>query len=69
MNRPLLVKLSSGPKTQISANISRRRAETGSVCIEIKIGQNDTFSQLIELINYAFPYAGLAQRDSPSPGP
>ena len=64
MDRPLLwpiVKLSSGPKIQISTNISRRKAKTiFSVGIEIKTGKNDTFSQLIELINHPFPYPGLA---------
>ena len=72
MDRPPLwpiVKLSLGRKVQVSANISRRRAKTSSVCSEFKIGKNDTFSQLIEPINHAFPYPGLAQGDRPSPGP
>ena len=54
---------------QISANISRRKPKTSPVCIEVKLGKNDTFSQLIELINCAFPCPGLAQGDSPSGGP
>ena len=49
-----IVKLSSGPDIQLSTNISRRKAKTTSVCIEIKIGKNDTFSRLIELTNRAF---------------
>ena len=72
MDRPPLwpiVKLSSGPEIQIPTSISRRKAKPGSVCIEIKIGKNDTLSQLIELIIRAFPYPGLAQGDSPSAGP
>ena len=72
MDRPPpwpIVKLSSGRKTQISANIIPRRAKTSEVCIESKIGNNDTFSQLIELTNRSFPYPGLAQGDSPSTGP
>ena len=64
-----IVNLSSGPKTQLSMNISRRKAKTSSACIEIKIEKNDTFSQLIDLSNRAFPYPGLAQGDSPSAGP
>ena len=72
MDRPPLqpiVKLSSGPKIQVSANMSRRRSKSSSVCIDIEIGKLDVFSQLIELMNRAFPYPGLAQGDSPSRGP
>ena len=64
-----IVKLSAGPKTQNSRNISRRKAKIGSVCIEIELGKNDALSQLIELTNHAFPYPGLAQGDSPSARP
>ena len=72
MDRPPLwpiVKLGSGPKFQLSTNVGRRKAKTSSVCIEIKIEKSDTFSQLSELINRAFPYPGLAQGDSASAGP
>ena len=64
MDRPPLrpiFKLSSGPKIQISTNISQRKAKTSSVYIEIRIEKNDTFSRLIELINHALPYPGPAQ--------
>ena len=64
-----IVKLGSGRKIQISATIDRRRAKISSVCINTKLGKNDTLSQLIELTNRTFPYPGLAQGDSPSPGP
>ena len=64
-----IVKLGSGSKIQISTNIDRRMAKTGSVCIKIEIGKNDTLSPVIELTNRAFPFPGLAQGDSPSPGP
>ena len=46
MDRPPLwpiFKLSSGPKIKISTNISRRRAKISSVCIQIRMGKNDTF--------------------------
>ena len=72
MDRPPLrpiPKRSSGPKIHISANIDRRKAKTGSLCIEIQIRRDDTFSQLIELTNRRFPCPGLAQGDSPSAGP
>ena len=72
MDRPPLwpiVKLSSGPNIQISANISQRKAKTSAVCVDVKMGKNDIFSQLIELTNRALPYPGLAQGDSPSTGP
>ena len=72
MDEPTLwpiVKLGSGPKIQISANIDRWIGKSSSVCIEIEIGKNDTFSQLIDPTNRAFPYPGLAQGDSPSAGP
>ena len=72
MDRPSLwpiAKLSSGPKTQISTNMSRRKADTSSLCMTIRIGKNDTFFQLTELTNRAFPYPGLAQGDGPSGGP
>ena len=49
-----IVKLGSGSKIQISTNISRRIAETSSVCIKTKIGKNDTLSQMIELTNRTF---------------
>ena len=64
MDRPPLwriVKLSSGPTTQISTNISPRIAKPSSVCIIIKIGKNDMLLQLIEMTNRAVPYPGLAQ--------
>ena len=64
----LTVKLSSGPKTQISMNMSRQRAKISSVCIEIETGKNDTFSQLIEPASRA-PYPGPPQGESPSAGP
>ena len=72
MDRPTLwpiVKLGSGPKIQISTNISRRIAKTSSLYSKTKFEKNDTLSQLIELTNRALPYPGLAQGDSPSPGP
>ena len=64
-----IVKLGSGSNIQISTNIDRRIAKTSSVCIKTEIGDNDTLSQLIEPTNRTFPYPGLAQGDSPSPGP
>ena len=64
-----IVKLGSVPKIQISTNISRRIAKTSSVCIQTEIRKNDILSQLIELTNRTFPHPGLAQGDSPSPGP
>ena len=64
-----IVQLGSGSKNQISTNIDRRIAKTSSVCIHPKFGKNDTPSQLIDLTNRAVPYPGLAQGDSPSPGP
>ena len=72
MDRPPLwpiVKLSSGLKIQISTSITRWKTKTSSVCIESKIGKNNTFSQVIELTNRAFPYPGLPQGDSPSACP
>ena len=64
-----IVTLGSGSKIQMSANIDRRTAKTSSACIKIEIGKNNTLSQLIELATRAFPYLGLAQKDSPSPSP
>ena len=64
-----IVQLGSGPKIQISANIDRRIAKTSSVCIKTESGTNDTLLKLIELTNRTFPYPGLAQKDSTSPGP
>ena len=64
-----IVKLGSGSKVQISMKINRRIAQTSSFCIKTKICKNDTHLQLIELTNRTFPYAGLAQGDSPSPDP
>ena len=64
-----IVKLGLGPKIQISTNISRRVAKTSSVCIKTEIGKNNTLSKLVKLTNRTFPYPGLAQGDSPSPGP
>ena len=64
-----IAKLGSRPKIQISTNIDRRIATTSSVCIKTEIGKNDTLSQLIELTDRTFPDPGLAQGDSPSPGP
>ena len=64
-----IVKLGSGSKIQISTNIDGRIAKTSSVCIAPKLGKNATLSQLIELVNRTFPYRGLAEGDSPSPGP
>ena len=63
------VKLGSGPKTQISTNICRRIAKTGSVCIKPEIAKSDALSQLIELTDRTFAYPGLAQGDRPPPGP
>ena len=53
-----LVKLGSGPKIQISPNISRRKAKTSSVCIQIKLWKNDTLSQLIDVTNRTFHTPG-----------
>ena len=64
-----IVKLGSGSKIQISTNINRRIDKTSSVCIKNEIEKNDRLSQLIEQTNRTFPYPGLAQGDSPSPGP
>ena len=72
MERPSLwpiVKLDSKPKIQISINISRRRAKISSACLEIKLGKNDIFSQLIELINHAFPKSRTSARGQPVSGP
>ena len=64
-----IVQLGSGSKIQISTNINRRITQTSSVCIKTEIRKNDTLSQLIEKTNRTFPDPGLAQGDSPSPGP
>ena len=66
--RPI-VKLGSGPKIQISTNISRRIANASSACIQTEIGKNDILYQLVEVTNRTFPYPGIAQGDSPSTGP
>ena len=65
MDRPELwsiVKLDSEPEIQISMNISRRKAKISLACIEIKIGKNGIYSQLIELINHAFPKSRSSAR-------
>ena len=64
-----IVHLSWVPKIQISTNLSRQKHKTSLVCIEIKIGENGIFSQLIKLTNRAFRYPGLAQGDRPPTGP
>ena len=53
MGRPrvwLIVKRGSGPEIQISTSTGRRKAKGSSVCIESKIGKNDIYSQVINLI-------------------
>ena len=64
-----IVELGSGPKIQISTNIDRQIATISSICVETAIGKNDILLQLIELTSRAFPYPGLAQGESPLPGP
>ena len=64
-----IAKLGSGSDIQISMNIDRRIAKTISVCIKTEIRKKDTLSHLIEPTNRTYPYPGLAQGDSPSPGP
>ena len=64
-----IVKLGSGSEIQISTNINQRLTQTGSLCIKTEIETIDRLLHLIELTNRAFPYPGLAQGDSPSPGP
>ena len=72
MDRPSpgpIVQLNSEPKIQITTNTSRRRAKISSACIEIKIGKSDIFSQLIELINHAFPKSRTSARGQPASEP
>ena len=64
-----IAKLGSGSDIQISMNIDRRIAKTISVCIKTEIRKNDTLSHRIEPTNRTYLYLGLAQGDSPSPGP
>ena len=66
--RPI-VQLSSEPKIQILTNISRRITKISSACIEIKIGKNGIFSQLIELINHAFFKSRTSARGQLVSGP
>ena len=54
----LIARLGSGPKTQISTNISRRIPKTSSICIKTRIGKNDVFLQLSDVTNRAFHTPG-----------